>query len=200
MAELERILATAQAYLDENRPDVRAAVENARSITERGDDFLARVEGELADEAAALLADGRAALDAGRDALERADELLAEQTPNLTRSLANFRLASDQLRETLLEVRRSPWRLLYRPDTRELEYELLYDAARSYAGAVSDLRAAGESLRALSAGGEDADAARDGTVEALTRRLEGAFERYEEAEALFLEALIRGAGGAGGSE
>jgi hypothetical protein len=47
-----------------------------------------------------------------------------------------------------MEVRRSPWKLLYRPSGDELARENLYEAARAFAIASSDLRVAGETLRA----------------------------------------------------
>ena len=46
------------------------------------------------------------------------------------------------------EIRAQPWRLLKQPDKDDLMREPIYAAARSYADAVSDLRAASEALEA----------------------------------------------------
>jgi hypothetical protein len=119
--------------------------------------------------------------------------LFDEQQPNIRRTLANLRLSSDQLRDTLTEVRRAPWRLVYRPDLRELNYELLYDSARSYAGAVSDLRATTESIESLLASGQNGPTIQDGTLEQLLTQLKDAHENYTQAEQAFMEQLLKGA-------
>lgn len=191
--EFRELVEDIRPIIDENRETIRAALENfeatsanSKAITEQARTFMDRLNGELSDKAVAILDSGRAGLDEAREAVATADSILGEQRPQIRASLANFRLASDQLRDTLIEVRRSPWRLLYRPDTRELEYELLYDAARAYAGAVTNLRGAAESLEAVSAGqSPDED-----EVATLLSEVERAFERYRQAEEFFLEQLI----------
>jgi hypothetical protein len=150
----------------------------------------------------AMLVDARSAMESTRKAVERADALLAESSPSLRRTVANARLASDQLKFTLEEVRRSPWRLLYRPDTRELEFELLYDSARIYASAVSDLRDASAALEEASASANATGSTLSGRrAEDLNAELTRAFESYRAAERAFLDLIIeRGApGGASGA-
>lgn len=200
VAEFRSFIQETRPLIDENRDRINNAIANfeatstnTREITEQASTFMDRLNGEISDKAIAILESGRDGLDEARAAITKADSILGEQRPQIRASLANFRLASDQLRDTLIEVRRSPWRLLYRPDTRELEYELLYDAARAYAGAVTNLRSAAESLEAISAS-ESPD--RD-DVRALTTEIERAFERYREAEEFFLQQLIDAPGASG---
>jgi ABC-type transporter Mla subunit MlaD len=187
------LITDARGLIEDNRESIRAGLDsfeqsnaNAVEITEQAKAFMDRLNGELSDKAAAILDSGRAGLDEAREAVATADSIIGEQRPHIRASLANFRLASDQLRDTLIEVRRSPWRLLYRPDTRELEYELLYDAARSYAGAVTNLRGAAESLEAVSA----AQSPDQDEVATLLTEVERAFDRYRQAEEFFLQQLI----------
>lgn len=186
--EIKQVLATAQSYLDDNRENVDATVANFRANSERVNAFLDRLNGELSDKAAGLLTRGRDAMDRANIVLEETESTLRESRPDIRRSMANFRLGSDQLKATVEEVRASPWRLLYRPDTRELEYELLYDSARSYASAVSDLRSVTDALRAAqNAGGPAGEPAR---VASLLDRLDHAFENYRKAEERFLDELM----------
>jgi ABC-type transporter Mla subunit MlaD len=114
--------------------------------------------------------------------------MLQEQLPNIRRILANFRLASDQIKLTGIEVRRNPWRLLYQPTTRELESEVFFDAARTYAEAVSDLRAASESIESVAAAGQVVP---PDEAQRLHERLRAAFEVYNRAEQTLLDQLIR---------
>lgn len=191
LQQFRNALETAQGYLDENRENVRTGIENFRSITEKGNQITERINDEVVDLAKGFLEDGRAAMERGRIVVEDVSQLIREQRPAIRRSLANFRLASDQLRDTLLEVRRAPWRLLYRPDTRELEFELLYDSARSYAGAVSDLRAATESLESVMQSNRDRQAFSEADINEHIQAIESAFKRYEEAEERFLNKLLQ---------
>ncbi len=197
VAEFRQFVQDVRPIIDENRERINSALTNfdaasanTRDITEQAKLFMDRVNGEMSDKAVAILESGREGLDEAREAIATADSILDEQRPQIRASLGNFRLASDQLRDTLIEVRRSPWRLLYRPDTRELEYELLYDAARAYAGAVTNLRGAAESLEAVSASqSPDQD-----EVATLLSEVEQAFTRYRQAEEFFLQQLIEAPG------
>jgi hypothetical protein len=187
--QMEELLRTGQAYLDDNRADVRASIENARTMSDKGDAFMDRLNGEIADLAEGFLQDGRLAMGDARTAVNRVDGLVLEQTPSIRKGIANFRLSSDSMRDTMNEVRRSPWRLLYRPDMGEVEYELMYDSARIYAGAVSDLRAASESLKAMvDSGGRNAT--RGETLEPMLDTLYSSFEKFTEAEEAFLDQVL----------
>lgn len=168
--------------VDENRPRVDRIFEHTESIV-RG------VDEEGVPAFLALVEKGTEELGRAGDAIARVDGALAEELPGLRRAMANARLASEQLRLTTVEVRAQPWRLLIRPTTRELERQLMYDSARSYASAVSDLRAASEALEAAIAAGAGRDAER---MRMLSERLETAFEEYENAERELLDQFVRG--------
>ena len=117
-------------------------------------------------------------------------DLLNTYAPEVGLILANARLASDQLKLTTVEVRQAPWRLLYTPGTKELENELLYDSVRTYASAVSDLRATSAILRQMKEKGVEFDEQEGQTVEGVIQRLQNAFQRYEDAEQQFLDQWI----------
>lgn len=150
--EVREVIARARQWFDENRERLTTIVENVEAASGDLKAGLARLNEETIDKLHEMLDSGTETTKSAQAAIERIDGLVAEQTPNLRKALADARLATDQLKLTMGEVRRSPWRLLYRPDTKELEFELLYDAARQYAEAVSDLRAAGEALESAGRG------------------------------------------------
>lgn len=185
----KEILKVAEAYLKDNQEDFREGIKKARTTMEGADKFVKRLNEELGDKAAKLLEDGGAALASARDTMEDINALVKEQRPGIRATLANLRLSSEQLRSTLLEVRRSPWRLLYRPDMRELEFELLYDSARSYADAVTNLRQATESLESVLQAKDPRLAADGQTLDELVKALEASRARYQDAEQRFLELI-----------
>ena len=94
-----------------------------------------------------ILQKGQQGADSLADALDRIDSELAMRMPDITSMLANLRQASAQLKLTTLEVRRSPWKLLYTPTTDVLAHENLYEAARSYVLATNELESAAGSFR-----------------------------------------------------
>jgi hypothetical protein len=186
--EVREVVARARAWFDENRDKLTRIVDNVEAGTGDAREALARLNAETVDKLHAMLDEGRATASSAREAIERIDGFVREQAPGLRRSLANARLASDQLKMTLAEVRRAPWRLLFRPDTRELEFELLYDSARAYAESAGDLRAAGEALAAVRA----EDGADQSRLAEMTEELSAALERYKRAEDAFLRLVVEG--------
>lgn len=193
LEEIRALLGDARGYLRNHRAAVDETVENVRSASGRADAFLERLNAELADSAARLLADGEAAMADARAALEQTRAVVVEQRPTVERVLTNLSLGSDQLRATLAEVRRSPWRLVYRPDTRELENELLYDAARLYAGAVSELSRTASSLEAVAGARGLSEPEQTARVAELAEQLERALTDYRDAEQTLVDRVLEGA-------
>lgn len=169
--------------LDANRPTVDRILANTDQLVT---DFRAGPYERINQ----ALATAKGAMDEMARVVGNAGKVLDEETPNIRRMLANARLASDQLKLTLMEVRAQPWRLLYRPEKREFENELLYDSARAYAEAVSDLRAAAESLGAMTRRLEQAPSAEDlADARRLNDQLKAAFDRYARLEADLIKRL-----------
>ncbi len=166
-----------QAVVQENRGPVKEAIETLS----RG---ISRFNDETMPLATDMIKSAKGGADEFREANIRLNRLLKEQEPNIERILANFRLASDEIKLLGIEARRSPWKLLYSPKTKELESELFYDAARTYAQAVSDLRAASESLESVSAGSPSRE-----SIDQLMTKLQAAFKQYEEAERTLLKKM-----------
>jgi ABC-type transporter Mla subunit MlaD len=182
VADADATIRDFQAAVRENRPALDRIMANIDQATER-----------LNRESVPLLNDTMLHARDGADEFGQAgrtvNTLIQEESPNLRRILANLRLAADQIKLTGVEVRRNPWRLLYQPKTKELESELFYDAARTYAEAVSDLRAASESLQAVTVAGPAA--AEGQTVQQINDRLQDAFKRYQQAEQTLLDRMIK---------
>lgn len=177
VTESRELVASAHAAIADSRPTFDRILSNVDSIT-------AKVDQETITSFNRALASADQGVQRLTAAAEEISTLIREESPSLRRAMANARLASDQLKLATIEIRRSPWRLLYQPTKKELETELIYGAAEAYAQAVSDLRAASETLSvSASRTGVATDAAR---LEELTRELDAAFDRYKVAEEEFL--------------
>jgi hypothetical protein len=126
---------------------------------------------------------------------ERLNLIVDRESPQLRTTLTNVRLVSEQAKLFLQEFRAQPWRLLSQPSRAELEREPLYNAARQYATAVADLRAASESLESIvtasgTGAGLGAGSAVDAaTIEGMRSQVRDAFGRYQQAEQELLDLL-----------
>ncbi|MBX3359175.1 MAG: hypothetical protein KF745_12200 [Phycisphaeraceae bacterium] len=173
-------VADAKAMIEDNRPRVDDAVKNVQELAQK---FNTKGWEDLQ----AILEKGRKGLDDFADIAEKAAVFVRQELPELRTVVANARLASDQLKLTTAEVRAAPWKLLA-PVTgrKDLENEALFESARAYAVAVSNLRAASEALQSTTAGG---DVAGEATIKAMVADIEAAFRTYKAAEKNFLLKL-----------
>jgi len=140
-------LASVRGTVDENRDKVGRILDNVEQSTER-------IRFETIDRANELLADGALALGSAKETLGEVQGLVAENRTTISATLVNARQLSLQGKLFLEEIRSQPWRLLNKPSKKDLRREPMYEAARTYAGAVADLRFASESLDLLFGGGQ----------------------------------------------
>jgi hypothetical protein len=162
--------------------DTLATLANARSIT-----------GEFKDKSMPAV---QKLLDRGADAaqtlassLDQVQRSLVGDLPALEAFLEDSRQMAAQLKLAAIEVRHSPWKLLYQPKPGEVAHENLYDAARSFAMATDDMRVAGESLQQAVAkmpGKLESDAAFRMQVQ---REVVDAMARYEQAQRRLYDVL-----------
>lgn len=180
---------TINAVLDENRQNVRQAIASAR---EAGGD-LAEITKEFKTERmkqiAAMLEKADKAVAEAKGFAAELHEMAVVQRPVVERALANVRLAADQLKLAMIEVRRSPWRIAYSPSREEIREEGIYDASRSFALAASTLESAAESMRVmLERQGGQIDP-KDESVRLMLENLQKSFEKYSEVEQAFWDAI-----------
>ncbi len=180
------------------------------SVTASADAIMTRVEGMVGedgsisrtiDEARTLLSDARqvvgeenrqqvsATLSNLETTTSELRALVVTQRPVLERLIANARLTSDQLKLAAIEVRRSPWRLLYKPSEKEVAHDNLYDAARSYALAAGALETTSETLRALLERFPETLDEDDHNLKLMLDHLHLSMEQFIKAEKRFWEAL-----------
>ncbi len=174
---VERSLVSLRGLIEDKGPALGETIDNAKAIT-------AGVKDRALDQVITALESAAVALAHFRESAGEVRALAAGQRPVIERALANAQLTTAQLKLAAIEIRRSPWRLLYEPDDHELDTDNLYDAARSFALAAGALDAAAQSLQAVSAleGGED-------QVREKLAYLQAIFERFEQAEKGFWKAL-----------
>ncbi|MEO0512290.1 MAG: MlaD family protein [Planctomycetota bacterium] len=161
----------------DNRAVIAEAVASLnRSATE--------IENGAVPDVAEILASARAAVASVELATDEAASILVGNRPSIDRAVANVRLATDQLKLLSIEVRRTPWRALQRPSTKELREQLVYDAAQAYLLASVELASTGDTLAAAVERGPE-----DIGVEELRAKLSESVRAYEAAAERLLERL-----------
>ncbi len=182
------LVADARETLAENRDDLRRTTTHLAGAAKTADEKLP----EILDQVKAFAASGQSSLDAADAALDEIRQLalggrgvVERNRTRIDDVISNVRVASAEGKAAIREVRRSPWRLLARPDGAAMANQDLYAAARDYAAASSDLAAASTALR---------DAMNDPTLEAealkaLLDKLEKAGEGYDQIQDALFDRL-----------
>ncbi len=182
------LFADARGVVAENRESIGAIVTNARTTSEDLKSVMSRVRTETVDKVHALLDTGQAGLKQALAVLEDLRRDYDLWATDVTEALAAARLTAQQLKLTSIEIRRSPWKLLYRPSRSELEHELLYEAARSFALAGSDLRASSDSAQRLL--DRHRDELDEETVKRINEFLGDSLQRYSNAQQRLVYVLL----------
>ncbi|MCC5829178.1 MAG: hypothetical protein JJU36_06995 [Phycisphaeraceae bacterium] len=172
-ANANKLAADLVKLVEDHREDVSAIVESAKKLA-------TAIE-------ASFKQDGAPAVAKFHKAVDDIAALVAGQKPVLEQAMASMAITAGQLKLAAIEVRRSPWRLLYEPGSRELETDNLYDAVRSFTLAAEALRATSASLNAMAA---REHISRE-EIEAKQEYLDELFKRFQKAEKRFWEELDR---------
>ena len=93
--------------------------------------------------------------------------------------IASLKTAGDNLKSATAEIRRSPWRLLYKPAPNEMANLNLYDAARQFAEGANDLNDTAGALRDLIKNNPNADPAE---VKRLMEKVDQSFTNFQQVE------------------
>ena len=186
---------TSIALLEENREKLGQAVTSAGEVFAQIRSLTEELEPAL-----------KSSADGVQDVVARLQSLLAEQGPELKQAVTNFRQLGEDLnrlvatnrsrlssmmedgeqaaatvRDTVEDLRRSPWRLLKPPDVDDYT-QSLYDTARELVLSSRELASTAEELKRLTASAPtDAERARlEQLLESAAKRLARAAELQEE--------------------
>jgi ABC-type transporter Mla subunit MlaD len=197
MDQVSPILTTAQTelnhvgdILDENSPKIASTMQNLVAMTDDGREVMNEVRVKTMTQIDELMQKGLSGLKTMDDALTRIDDELILRMPDISMMLSNLRQATSQLKLTALEIRRSPWKILYTPSTEVLTHENLYESARSYVMATNELEAAAQSFRSVFEMNPEALKQRPELQQEVEKYVMDALDRYKKAqERLFSEIV-----------
>jgi ABC-type transporter Mla subunit MlaD len=153
IASLEAI----RAFFGDTTVDFRVTMANLHASTDsvkaKLPGILDKLDGALAKVETAVdgvnkaMTDVQATMASAKDLAAGAKAVVVGNKTKLDNMIASLKTAGDNLKAATAEIRRSPWRLLYKPAPNEMANLNLYDAARQFAEGANDLNDSAGALR-----------------------------------------------------
>lgn len=176
-------VADIKGVVDDNREGIRTIVSNVEDTT-------ARIKSSTMDELDALLEKGSVALGSYKDVADNANSIVLSGKPKIASFLDSADDIGVQGKLFVEEIRAQPWRLLKKPSEEDLMREPIYEAARAYAGAVSDLRVSSQALdAAVQTATQSPGTISAEEIQRIADTVDEAYGRYADAERALLERL-----------
>jgi hypothetical protein len=174
--------------LGDTKPDIRGTLADLHASMNNVRDKLPgllddvhtdlRAVGATVDHAQTALADLTVSLANARDITTSARSLLITNRGRIDKIVSSLKTTSDNLNGASMEIRQSPWRLLYKPTPDEMGNLNLFDSTREFADGASSLDDAATALRD-SLQDKNADPA---NVQKLMRHLDDCFVHFKQVE------------------
>ncbi|MBL7132680.1 MAG: hypothetical protein ISS78_01150 [Phycisphaerae bacterium] len=120
---------------------------------------------------------------------EQIRDMVNVNQDNVNEIMDNFTQVSANLKSASKEIRRNPWRLLYKPKKGELHSQNIYDAARAFSEGAGELDQAVAKLGTLVKMHPEGLPADDPQMIRIRKRLDEVFNRFTEAEEALWKAL-----------
>ena len=134
-----------------------------------------------------ILAKADSALETAQSTLTNVDGFTKDE--RIERIIGNLNEVSVNLKLTTREVRRAPWKLLYKPRPREFKIQALVDSAGAFAAGAEHLDSTAMRLQRLTVGTDGKPQIDKDRLESMVSELQASFENFQEAEKEFWEQL-----------
>lgn len=116
-------------------------------------------------------------------------EVVLLHRDNVDEMIDNMVLVSANLKAASKEIRRNPWRLLYKPDEKELHSQNIYEAARDFANGAEQLDQAVAKMTGLAKVHPEGIPSDDPTLLKIRKHLEETFGKFIKVEQALWEEL-----------
>ncbi|HEX4123626.1 MAG TPA: hypothetical protein VHY37_02805 [Tepidisphaeraceae bacterium] len=171
----------AGSLLGDTKPDIRGTLAHLNVITadvqEKLPPILDKISTSL-DSARGALQDAKATLSNASALSATARSIVVDNQSKFNEIIDSIKATGENLKAGSVEIRHSPWRLLYKPAPNEMGNINLYDSTRQFADGAESLDSAASALR---------DALRDPNadpkqLQKLMKQLDQAFDNFNQVE------------------
>jgi ABC-type transporter Mla subunit MlaD len=122
---------------------------------------------------------------------EGAESVIAVNRENVDEIIDNMGQVASNLKSASKEIRRNPWRLLYRPKAEEERSRNIHDAARSFSNGAAQLDQALAKLKGLAAANPKGIPAGDPELKKIADQIKQTFDKFTDAEKSLWKELIK---------
>ena len=122
---------------------------------------------------------------------QQAKEIVLLHRDNIDEMIDNMTQVSANLKAASKEIRRNPWKLLHKPDEKELRSQNIHDAARAFSNGAEQLDQALAKMTGLAKASPKGIPADDATLQKVRKQLEEAFAKFTKAEQALWKELSR---------
>ncbi|MCK4602843.1 MAG: hypothetical protein KAU28_10285, partial [Phycisphaerae bacterium] len=126
-----------------------------------------------------------------RDVSTQAKEIMFVNRERIDEMIDNMTIVSANLKATSKEIRRNPWRLIYKPKPDEIHSQNIYDAARAFSNGAEQLDQAILKLTGLAKAHPEGLAADDPQLLKVRKQIEDAFLKFSKAEQSLWKELTK---------
>jgi len=182
LAKINRSVEDINAMTADARPKVSEALENVRAVS---GGIRGYVDKDVADILAKLRESNNEVLKITKDLSAVSGnirEMVLVHKDNIDELLDNMVAVSANLKAASKEVRRNPWRLLYKPDNQELHSTNIRDAAMAFSNGAEQLDQAISKLTNLAKASPQGVPADDPTLLKVRQHLQETFDNFSKAE------------------
>ena len=116
---------------------------------------------------------------------------MAVNRENIDEIIDNMGQVAANLKSASKEIRRNPWRLLYRPKKGELRSQDIHDAARAFSNGAAQLDQALAKLKGLAATHPDGVPKDDPQLKKIAEQIKETFEKFTDAEKALWKELLK---------
>ena len=166
-----------------NRDNADSIVASLKKAVAQLEKSISAVTGQIQQ----TLAKADSALDTAQSALEDLKEFVGDE--RIDRIVRNMAEISVNMKLTSQEVRRAPWRLLYKPNKKEFKIQALVDSAGAFVAGAERLDSAALCLQKMIATADNKVLIDEDQIKSMVSELEASFEQFQKAEQKFWEEL-----------
>ena len=120
-----------------------------------------------------------------------AQDIVTVNRENIDEIIDNMGQVSANLKSASKEIRRNPWRLLYRPKKDELRSQNIHDAARAFSSGASQLDQALAKLKGLAAANPKGIPAASPQLKKISEQIKTTFDKFTDAEKALWKELLK---------
>jgi ABC-type transporter Mla subunit MlaD len=179
---VNQVTGDVREMVSETKPKVTRIVDSVVKTTGKIETYVSK---DVADILAKVRQANTKILEIAGDFAEVSKEtkqIIVLNRDNVDRIIDDMAQVADNLKATSKEIRRNPWRLIHKPDKKEIQTQDIYDAARAFSEGASSLTRAMSKLQNLHQEYPKGIDPNNPELPKIRKQLNQSFDRFQKVE------------------